>query len=291
MSKPTHILITGANGQLGNEFRALEALYPFCHFTFLSRSDLSISDSKNLRLLFERSAIDACVNCAAYTAVDLAETNQEEAYRVNADAVGELAALCEEFRCQLVHISTDYVFDGTNTSGYVETDPVHPINLYGKSKLEGERLALKNNPSVIIVRSSWIFSRYGKNFVKTMIRLMQERETISVVGDQTGRPTYAADLAKAIMQILFSGQPPVAGIYHYCNNGITNWYEFAVTIRDLIQSSCNVKQIATSDYPTPAKRPACSVLHTGKIEQVFQLSIPHWKDSLQQCILQLQQIG
>src|ERR1700757_2941355 len=202
MSSTATILITGANGQVGSEFRALSKNYPQYDFLFVARDELSIADIDAVKKYFDGHRIDFCVNCAAYTAVDKAEAEADTAFLINGDAVGNLAAVCKMKGAQFIHISTDYVFDGTGTTPYLESDPVKPLGIYGASKLHGEQLALENNPGTIIIRTSWVYSSFGNNFVKTMLRLMRERESISVVNDQKGRPTYAADLAAAIMKIV-----------------------------------------------------------------------------------------
>ncbi len=277
------ILVTGANGQLGREMQVIAAAYSGYHFLFVSKDELSIEDTGAVKEYFADHQIDVCVNCAAYTAVDKAETDTEKAFAVNGEAVGVLATACKEKNARFIHISTDYVFDGTATEPYKEDHPVHPIGVYGASKLKGEELALQNNPAAIIIRTSWVYSSFGNNFVKTMLRLMKERESINVVNDQQGSPTYAADLAAAIMQII-SGDAVSAGIFNFSNHGIINWYEFALAIKELTASNCVVNPIPSSQYPTPAKRPAYSVLDTGKIRDTFNVMIPAWKDSLKKCL-------
>ncbi|MES2848691.1 MAG: dTDP-4-dehydrorhamnose reductase [Bacteroidota bacterium] len=277
------ILVTGANGQLGREMQVIAADFPGYNFLFVTRGELSIDDSEAVKKYFHSHTIHVCVNCAAYTAVDKAETEKEKAFLINGDAVGNLAALCKEKNALFIHISTDYVFDGTATAPCKEDHPVNPIGVYGASKLRGEELALQNNPASIIIRTSWVYSSFGNNFVKTMLRLMKERESINVVEDQQGCPTYAADLAAAIMSIV-SGTTVNPGIYNFSNHGVINWYQFAVAIKELSGSKCVVNPIPTSQYPTPAKRPAYSVLDTTKIRDTFNVVIPEWKDSLQKCL-------
>ncbi|HEY0678678.1 MAG TPA: dTDP-4-dehydrorhamnose reductase [Chitinophagaceae bacterium] len=282
------ILITGANGQLGNEFRALESKYPEYTFVFLSRNELSILDSENVKQVFSQYKPAWCINCAAYTAVDKAETEKEMAMAVNAEAAGILATTCAALDARFVHISTDYVFDGSSARAYSEDAPTGPINTYGHSKLLGEVLAMEGNPSSIIIRTSWVYSVFGNNFVKTMIRLMKERESINVVHDQVGSPTYAADLAAAIMHIIkTSGSSEEKGIFHYSNEGEISWYEFALAIKELTGSNCQVNPIPSSQFPTPAKRPQYSLLDKSKISSTFGLQIPHWKSSLEACISKL----
>jgi dTDP-4-dehydrorhamnose reductase len=280
------ILVTGANGQLGKEFRALTVLYPEYNFLFTGREDLAIENFEAVKHYFSNNCINFCINCAAYTAVDNAETEKEKAFLINAASVANLAAVCEVFKAQLIHISTDYVFDGTNNNPYKETDATYPVSIYGQSKLQGEAQALQNNPSVIIIRTSWVYSAFGNNFVKTMIRLMKERESINVVDDQLGCPTYAADLANAIMQVM--QQLPVSSrqssIFNYCNTGIISWYQFALAIKEITGSTCIVNPITTAQYPTPAKRPQYSVLNTDLIKNTFGINIAEWKESLEKCL-------
>jgi dTDP-4-dehydrorhamnose reductase len=296
-NQPT-ILVTGANGQLGSELRVLSSSYPGYNFLFVTKEELEISDPIAVKKYFDSNKIDHCINCAAYTAVDKAETEKEKAFKVNADAVGYLAKACDKHQTQLIHISTDYVFDGTATEPIEENEHVNPLGVYGMSKLRGEQMAISNLENTIIIRTSWVYSSFGNNFVKTMLRLMKEKESINVVSDQRGCPTYAADLAAVIVQIINAttdhGQPTtggqssvvgrLSGIYNYSNSGITNWYEFALAIKELSGSKCMVNPIPTSQYPTPAKRPQYSVLDTSKIQQTFGITIPEWIDSLKKCL-------
>ena len=284
-NKQATILVTGANGQLGKELQLLSLDFPSYSFLFVAKEGLNIADAAATEKYFAAQPIDFCINCAAYTAVDKAESEPENAFLVNGIAVATLAAVCKKNNSKLIHISTDYVFDGTATQPYKETDQTNPVSIYGQSKLQGEVLALENCPSTIIIRTAWVYSSFGNNFVKTMLRLMKERESINVVNDQFGCPTYAADLAAAIMQIIASGKSNEnPGIYHYANAGITNWYEFAIAIKKLSGSACAVNPITTAAYPTAAKRPAYSVLDTSKITSTFQLAIPAWEDSLKSCL-------
>ena len=280
------ILITGANGQLGQEFRALEKKYNQFQFLFVGKDELAIQDHFLLKKFFKKNNPTYCINCAAYTAVDKAETEKELATLINGDAPGYLAEACDEFGTKFIHISTDYVFDGTSAIPYKETDETNPVNQYGTSKLIGEQRVLENIADAVIIRTAWVYSEYGNNFVKTMMRLMNERENLNVVSDQKGSPTYAADLADAIMQII-SKEKIIPGIYHYSNEGVISWYEFAVAIKDLIGSNCKINPIPTTQYPTPAKRPAFSLLDKTKIKSTFQLEIPDWKSSLKKCVVRL----
>ncbi len=282
------ILVTGANGQLGNEMRVAAAAYPGYNFLFVTRHELAIEDVEATAIYFNANKINYCVNCAAYTAVDKAEVEYENALLINATAVGNLAELCKTYHALFIHVSTDYVFDGTATSPYTETHRVAPVNRYGATKLKGEELAQQHNPASIIIRTSWVYSSFGNNFVKTMLRLMKEKEQLNVVSDQQGCPTYAADLATAIMQIIQSEKvSQQAGIYNYSNTGIISWYQFADAIKELSGSKCLVNPIPTTQFPTPAKRPAYSVMDTTKIQQTFQVAIPFWKDSLEKCLVLL----
>ena len=280
------VLVTGANGQLGKELQQLEKKWPSFRFLFLSREDLPIHHFELVRNFFKASKPSVLINCAAYTAVDKAEQEPLLARQVNAEAVGVLAAVCAANQCRFIHISTDYVFDGTATSPYKEQDLTAPQSVYGQTKLEGERQALLANPQTLIIRTSWVYSSFGKNFVKTIIRLLQDKPQISVVQDQLGSPTFAADLANAILQIISSNNW-ISGIYNYSNSGIISWYQFAQEIGKLVGSSTPIKGISTAEYPTPAKRPAWSVLDTSKIVSTYGVTIKDWKESLGQCIREL----
>jgi dTDP-4-dehydrorhamnose reductase len=287
------IIVTGANGQLGKEIRMLATAYPAYQFVFLSREDLPIHDFETIRNFFEITKPQFCINCAAYTAVDKAEEEKDQAFQINAEAVGVLAAVCKKYAAQFIHISTDYVFDGTAAAPYKENDVANPVNTYGATKLKGEQEALQYNPSSIIIRTSWVYSEFGKNFVKTMMKLMSEREELKVVNDQVGSPTYAADLAEAILQIISASQAPGnnwhPGIYHFSNNGIISWYDFAVAIKKISGSKCNILPIPSSNFPTPAKRPSYSVFDKEKIQSAFGISLKDWGDSLSICIEKIKQ--
>jgi len=282
MAQP-RIFVTGANGQLGKELRALSSGYSQFDFIFLSREDMPIQRFELVRNFFKVYQPQYFINCAAYTQVDRAEKESELALEVNGETVGVLAAICKENKTKFIHISTDYVFDGKATTPYKEDFPPHPINVYGASKLDGEKQALQLNPDAIIIRSSWVYSEFGKNFVKTMLQLMQRQNEISVVNDQFGSPTYAADLAETLLQIVSSDkwQP---GIYHYCNNGVISWYDFAKAVADISGSNCKINPITTKEFPTPAARPAYSVLDTSKIQNTFDIKMNNWKESLAICI-------
>jgi dTDP-4-dehydrorhamnose reductase len=282
------VLVTGANGQLGKELQQLEKKWPLFRFLFLSREDLPIHHFELVRNFFKASKPYVLINCAAYTAVDKAEQEPLLARQVNAEAVGLLAAVCAANQCRFIHVSTDYVFDGTATSPYKEEDLTAPQSVYGQTKLEGERQALLANPQTVIIRTSWVYSSFGKNFVKTIIRLLQDKPQISVVKDQLGSPTFAADLANSILQIISSNNW-IPGIYNYSNSGIISWYQFAEEIGKLAGSSTPIRGISTEEYPTPAKRPAWSVLDTSKIVSTYGVTIKDWKESLGQCIREIGQ--
>jgi dTDP-4-dehydrorhamnose reductase len=284
------ILVTGANGQLGCGFRDLAASYPQFHFLFVAKDILAIDDFDSVIDYFNQHKIDYCINCAAYTAVDKAESEKEEAFLVNAQAAANLAKVCRAFNARLIHISTDYVFDGTAGLPFKENNPTNPLGIYGASKLKGEDLVMQNNPEAIIIRTSWVYASFGNNFVKTMLRLMKEKESINVVDDQWGSPTYAADLARAIMHIIthwhITETVPLK-IFNYCNTGAITWYRFALEIKNLTQSKCIINPVPTEQFPTIAKRPKYSVLDTTKIRETFNLQIPGWEKSLQVCLKKL----
>jgi dTDP-4-dehydrorhamnose reductase len=284
------IAVTGANGQLGMKLRDAAFFYPQYEFIFLSHDELAIENAESVRLFFTKNQPQYCINCGAYTAVDQAESEKEQAFLINAKAVGILAAACKEYNSLFIHISTDYVFDGKSSVPYKEDSPTHPQSIYGESKLEGEKLAFKFNPGSIVIRTSWVYSEFGKNFVKTMLKLMSEKVEINVVNDQYGSPTYAADLAEAILQIITglathnSQITAYSGHYHYSNEGVITWYDFALAIKELSGSKCKVNPIPSSQYPAPVKRPAYSVLDKTKIQQRFGIVLKDWKQSLDTCL-------
>jgi dTDP-4-dehydrorhamnose reductase len=278
------IIVTGAGGQLGRELQILASAFPSIDFIFADRNQLPITDPARISAFFNEHRPNWCINCAAYTAVDKAESEKDAAFRINGDAPGYLANACRNTGARFIHISTDYVFDGSSATPLKEDDSTAPINIYGASKLEGEKQALQAHPDgTVIIRTSWVYSEFGNNFVKTMIRLMTERPAINVVDDQIGSPTYAADLAAAILQII-TGPHFVPGTYNYSNEGEISWYEFALAIRKLIGSSCTVSPIASANYPTPARRPHYSLLDKTLIKKTYGLSIPGWLSSLTTCI-------
>ena len=280
------ILVTGANGQLGSEINFIAKNYPAYNFIFAGRSILSIVDDDAVNVFFEKNKIDFCINCAAYTAVDKAENENENAILANATAVGYLAKACKKHHTKFIHISTDYVFDGNATEPYKTDDNTNPVNFYGSTKLQGEQIAMKENEESIIIRTSWVYSSVGINFVKTMIRLMNDKESVGVVNDQYGSPTYAADLANAIMQII-TGNKNHKSIYHYSNTGNISWYDFATEIAAQIKTNCIVNPIPTAQFPTPAKRPSYSVFDTSKITADFGVEILDWKVSLGKCLVRM----
>lgn len=273
------ILVTGANGQLGQSIKEIAIKYTNLDFVFVSRTELDITNENEVIQFFQNNKFNAVVNCAAYTAVDLAESDEENARLVNATATQYLAEATAKQEIPFIHISTDYVFDGTVSKPRLETDIVKPIGVYGQTKLEGEELALSINPKTIVIRTAWVYSKYGKNFVKTMLWLFNEKEEIGVINDQIGSPTNAVDLADAIAQIL-SKDDLVYGIYNYSNEGECSWFEFASKIKELSQSPIIINPIPTSAYPTPAKRPAYSLLDKSKIKETFNISISSWEESL-----------
>jgi len=277
------VLVTGANGQLGKELRDIAKQCSDLEFLFLSREDLPIHHYDLVRNTFHGFQPDFCINCAAYTAVDKAETEKELAEIINAESVGILAAVAASMHCRFIHISTDYVYDGEKKGEHREEDVPKPVSVYGETKLKGELAAMQNDPAAIIIRTSWVYSKYGNNFVKTMVRLMQEKKEISVVNDQYGSPTWAADLASFLILVI-KQQHWHPGVYNFSNEGAITWYDFALEIKKLIDSSCIVHPIPTESYPTPAKRPANSLMNKEKIKQVFGYSPRDWKTSLRECI-------
>lgn len=288
MSKPL-IIVTGKNGQLGWELQQLAPLEDRFAFLFLDSEDLDLSDLNAIPSFFEKYKPAYFINCAAYTAVDKAETEKEAAYRINGEAPGLIAAQCAIHDCTLVQISTDYVFNGNGTSPYDPTAAIDPVNYYGYTKAAGEKLAIENNKKTIIIRTSWLYSSHGNNFVKTMLRLMRERTELKVVNDQLGSPTYAADLAAAILSVIHGVEKGnrYDPVYQYSNTGVISWYDFAVAIRDLAKLNCDVLPIPTSSYPTPAKRPAYSVMDVTGLGNDFGVDLKDWKSSLQNCIEKL----
>lgn len=280
-----NVLITGAKGQLGLELASLESKFPNFIFFFADKSLLNIANFKEVESYISKNKIDVIVNCAAYTNVDKAEDEPEMVNEVNHLAVKNLGEIAKKHHIKLIHISTDYVFDGNSSIPYAETDNTNPKNVYGISKLKGEKALLEINPkNSIIIRTSWLYSEFGNNFVKSILKLSKEKESISVVSDQIGSPTYAKDLATAILKMLPMIQCEGVEIYHYANKGQCSWFQFASAIIELVQHNCEVLPISSELFKSKAKRPKYSLLNTEKIAQVFNLEIPNWEDSLEECI-------
>ncbi|AWK03000.1 dTDP-4-dehydrorhamnose reductase [Flavobacterium crocinum] len=278
------ILVTGATGQLGSELKVLSTSYSKYDWIFADRTKATLDDLELLNSQLSEIKPDIIFNCGAYTAVDKAESERDLAFKINHLAVELIAKYAAKNNVKLIHISTDYVFDGSSSTALREDAGTKPINVYGESKLAGEIACLKENPKAIIIRTSWVYSKFGNNFVKTMKRLMQEREEINVVNDQIGSPTYAADLAQVMIDIVESSKW-ISGIYNYSNEGEISWYEFALTIKELGQYKCEVGGIPSSSYPTPAKRPSFSLLDKTKIKSIYNLEVPDYKESLKKIFI------
>ena len=282
------ILVTGSNGQLGSELRSLAPDYSEHTFFFTDRDTLDITDETAIEEFVKEYGADTIINSAAYTAVDKAESDSEAADRVNHKAARVLAEVAKRHGAKLIHISTDYVFDGRNFRPYIESDPTAPASVYGATKCDGEKAIMTVDPKAsIIVRTSWVYSSYGANFVKTMLRLGKERDELGVIFDQVGTPTYAKDLARALLDIIPDIKNSSVEIYHYSNEGVASWYDFAKEIMSLAGNDCKVNAIETKAYPTPASRPHYSLLNKSKIKEAFGIEIPYWKESLKQCLEQL----
>ena len=282
-----NILITGANGQLGNEMQMLSEENSEYTYFFTDVAELDICNKQAVMDFVRTNDINVIVNCAAYTAVDKAEENVELCTKLNADAVGYLAEAAEANQSEFIQLSTDYVFDGTAHVPYQETDPTCPNSAYGSTKLAGEQNALTLCSRAMVIRTAWLYSTFGNNFVKTMIRLGKERESLGVIFDQVGTPTYARDLARAIFAAICQGVVP--GVYHFSNEGVCSWYDFTKAIHRLAGiTACQVKPLHTEEYPTAAKRPHYSVLDKTKIKNTYHIEIPYWMDSLQSCIAELE---
>ena len=286
-----NILVTGAYGQLGNEVRVLSANYPQYNFMFTDVDSLDICDKNELLDFVTGNDIRYIINCAAYTAVDKAEDDVELCEKINATAVKNLGLAAAEAGAGIIHVSTDYVFDGTSCRPYTEDMPTKPCSVYGKTKLKGEKNLLKACPNAIIIRTAWLYSPFGNNFVKTMIKLGSERESLNVIFDQVGTPTYAEDLADAILKAMdqtIDTDHEKGGVYHFSNEGVCSWYDFTIKIHEIAGiKTCKVNPIETKDYPTKAARPHYSVLNKSKIKQTFNIIIPHWEASLKDCIKEL----
>ena len=282
------VLVTGSNGQLGSEIRELASLYPHYEFTFSDRESLDLGNICKMEEYFKNRIFDAIINCAAYTAVDRAESERELADTINHRFVGMLSKIAKQRNMTLIHISTDYVFNGKNHCPYVESDPTDPQGVYGQTKQDGENTILSIAPmNTIIIRTSWVYSSFGNNFLKTMLRLSKERDSLGVIYDQIGTPTYARDLAKTILDVLPNIHNNSPEIYHYSNEGVASWYDFAQAIFELSNVECALNPITTDQYPTPAIRPHYSLLNKSKIKNDFAITIPYWRDSLRACLKEL----
>lgn len=284
----TKILITGSNGQLGTALREMASDYPQFSFTGIDLHDLDLTQETHVRQFLEEHAFSYIINCAAYTAVDMAESQPEKAFAVNAGIPKLLGKICNEKGARLIHISTDYVYNGKSSIPHTEDEIPAPVSVYAKSKAAGEEV-LKDNSCALILRTSWLYSKTGNNFLRTMIRLSNERKEIGVVFDQTGTPTYAADLAHAVLKVIdFSENNEfIPGVFNYSNEGVCSWYDFAVEIMQQTGSDCRIKPIRTAEYPLPAYRPEYSVLDKNKIKTVFSLSIPYWRNSMLRALQEL----
>ncbi|MDC8105672.1 dTDP-4-dehydrorhamnose reductase [Chryseobacterium sp. B21-037] len=278
------IVVIGSNGQLGNCIRKIAPDFESDYeFIFTDSQTLDITDEDQVDTFFYDNKPDFCINASAYTAVDLAEKEKEKAFAVNADGVAHLAQACSEHKTVLIHVSTDYVFDGETNLCYSEDDFTNPIGVYGASKLRGEELALEINPQTIILRTSWLYSEFNKNFVKTMLNLFSQKDELGIVADQFGQPTNANDLAEAIMDIIKTSRKNF-GVFHFSNYPETTWYEFAKKIAELSESSVKLNALTTEQYPTPAKRPKRSTMCLDKIEEVYKIEPKHWENSLEECV-------
>lgn len=285
----SNILVSGSNGQLGNELRILSSKYNENLFFFTDIKELDITNINAIDSFVKDNNINIIINCAAYTAVDKAEENKQSANEINNNAVKNLALSAEKNNCFLIHVSTDYVFDGKNHSPYLETDITNPSSVYGITKLEGEKSISSVCKKSIIIRTSWLYSEFGNNFLKTIVKLGKQKDELNIIFDQIGTPTYAGDLAETILKIL----PEINNIktneiYHFSNEGVASWYDFAKEIINLSKIECNIYPIETKDYPLPAPRPFYSVLNKSKIKNHFKIKIPYWKDSLIRCINNLE---
>ena len=285
------ILVTGAFGQLGNEIKCLTTKYPDWQFLFTDVDSLDITNENELEAWFQNNKPDFVINCAAYTAVDKAESDIETAEKVNELAPKLIGKFSKKSGAKLIQISTDYVFDGESFNPYSEEAKVNPKSVYGETKLQGEKNCFEENPQTVIIRTSWLYSAFGNNFVKTMLRLGKDRGQLNVVYDQVGTPTYAADLANAILEIIaIAAKNPekfVPGIYHYSNEGVASWYDFAKAVFEISGVHCNVNPVLSDQFPTAAKRPNYSVLNKWRIKNVFGITVPYWRDSLKICVERL----
>jgi dTDP-4-dehydrorhamnose reductase len=284
------ILVTGSKGQLGNEIRSLSKDFTHFAFTYIDIDELDLSNETDIRNYFNDKNFNAIINCAAYTAVDLAEDNEALAFKVNSESARILAQIAKQKKIRLIHISTDYVFNGESNHPIAESASPSPLSVYGHSKLEGEKHVLALLPDAYVIRTAWVYSTFGKNFVKTISTLAKQRNELSVVADQIGSPTYANDLAAAILQIvdsIFTKKIDHPGIYHYSNEGVISWYDFAWFIVKYYKLPCEIKPIRTEEYKTRAVRPKFSLLDKRKIKNTFGITPPHWYDSLVKCLEKL----
>lgn len=284
MPNKYRVLVTGSNGQVGSEINELSSTYDYIFF-FTTRDNLDITNEDDIKKFIDKNNINTIINCAAYTAVDKAEEDKTNADLVNRKAVKKLSKISKEKDIKLIHISSDYVFDGTNHKPYCEEQQTNPNSVYGQTKLDGEDEILKINPhNSIIIRTSWVYSSFGANFVKTMLKLGREKEQLDIIFDQVGTPTYAKDLAKTILEIIPKINNNKVTIYNYSNEGVLSWYDFAKEIMKMAKLNCDINPIETFQYPTPASRPHYSLLNKSKIKKDFSITIPYWKNSLDECL-------
>ena len=279
------ILVTGSSGQLGSEIRFLSSQYNEYEFHYTDFSELDITNADAVNKLLSADQYYAVINCAAYTAVDKAESEKDKAYLINETGAYNLAKASYNTGAKFVHISTDFIFDGTHSQPILEDDKPNPLSVYGSSKLAGEEAVLRANPDTLLFRTSWVYSGYGANFVKTILKLCRERESLNVIYDQIGTPTYARDLAQVILSTLAPAiDQKISGVFNFSNEGVVSWYDFAVAIRDIAGLKTKILPIETSQYPTPAVRPKYGVLNKKKVKQAFNIEIPYWRDSLEKCM-------
>ncbi len=290
------ILVTGSNGQVGQELNALTAQFENFDFVFVDVAEMDITNPESVQAYFTKHNFDYCINCAAFTAVDKAETEKDLAYAVNVEGVKNLATSCVLHQTQLIQISTDYVYHNNQNTPFKEGNETNPQGVYAATKLQGDEVAQQILPMSTVIRTSWVYSTFGHNFVKTMIRLGTERDTLGIIFDQIGTPTYAHDLALAMLTIIQKvengdiDKAKMAGVFHYSNEGVTSWYDFAKAIFRIENIECKVNAIETKDYPTPAKRPPFSLLNKHKIKTTFEIEVPHWEESLAKCLENLRAV-